>query len=81
MTKEAKSPFELRMDMITTAKEILERQFEINYDIAKTTYEIARESAKALKDVLPAAPEFPKYPTFEEITALAQKMNVFVSGK
>lgn len=75
-----KSPYELRMDMIATAREMLEKQFELNREIAMTAWNFAVESAKAAQKTMPAAPVL-TYPTFEEIKALAEKMNVFVSGK
>lgn len=81
MKDTVKSPFELRMDMITMAKDMLEKQFEVNRKIAETTWNMAVEAAKATQAAMPAFPTEIKYPTYEEIVALAQKMNVFVSGK
>jgi hypothetical protein len=76
-----KSPFELRMDMITTAKDILDRQYEATRQIARANWEMAVETAKATQAaVMPAFPEI-KYPSFDDIEALATKMNAFVSGK
>ena len=81
MSKDIKTPFELRMDMIATAKDLLEKQFELNKEIAITTWKIAVEAATAAQKAIPAMPELPKFPTLEEIMETAQKMNVFVSGK
>lgn len=75
-----KSPFELRMDMIAVAKDLLEKQFELNRQIAMTTWEMAVETAKATQKAIPAMPDMPKFPTLEDIMETAKKMNVFVSG-
>lgn len=75
-----KSPYELRMDMLETARGMLEKQFELNREIALTSWNYAVEAAKAIQGTLPEAPKL-TYPTFEEIKALAEKMNIFVSGK
>lgn len=75
-----KSPFELRMDMFQVARDMLEKQFELNREIAVTTWNYAVEAAKAAQKAMPTAPVL-NYPTFEEILALATKMNSFVSGK
>lgn len=81
MSKEVKSPFELRMDMIATAKDLLEKQFELNKEIAITTWKIAVEAATAAQKAVPEMPAMPKFPTLDEIMETAQKMNSFVSGK
>lgn len=75
-----KSPFELRMEMIEVARGMLEKQFELNREIAMTSWNFAVEAAKAIQGAIPEAPKL-TYPTFEEVKALAEKMNVFVSGK
>lgn len=80
MTKETKSPFELRMDMLAMAKEILEKQFEINKEFAMKSWELAVDTANKAKESMPAMPAVPKYPTYDEIVELAKKMNSFVSG-
>ena len=77
---DTKSPFELRMEMIATAKDMLEKQFEVNKEFTMKSWELAVEAAQKASAAIPAMPSIPKYPTLDEITALAKKMNDFVSG-
>ena len=79
MSKEVKSPFELRMEMIQTAKELLEKQFELNKEIAMTSWNMAVEAAKTTQAAIPEMPKL-SYPSYDDVMALAQKMNSFVSG-
>lgn len=60
------NPFELRYQLLHSAKEILEAQFHAGLK----TWEI-----------LEKAGEPPKFPTFQDMLDLATKMNKFVSEK
>jgi hypothetical protein len=81
MSNESKSAYELRMDMLSMSKEILERQFEINKEFAIRSWELAVEAAREAQKAVPPMPEIPKYPSLDEIMAMATKMNGFVSSK
>lgn len=61
------NPYELRYEVLKTAREMLEHQFHANM-------ELWRLSEKALDSL-------PKPPTLEEVLTFADKMNTFVSNK
>jgi len=79
-----KTPFELRLVMLQMSKEILERNFELQKEIAMKTWDTMIESAEKFETALPSkdiiASMMPKFPTLEEIVSQAEKMNDFVSG-
>lgn len=80
MSKETKSPFELRLEIINTARDLLEKQFALNKEIAMATWNLSVEAAKTARGSVPDAPSL-TYPTIDDVLELATKMNDFISGK
>lgn len=70
------NPFDLRFSMIESAKNLLTEQYHTESQNLKEKYFADREAGL---DV--AFPELPTFPTFEEITKLANEMNSFVSSR
>ena len=70
------NPFDLRFAMITEAKNLLVEEYHSQSEAVKTQY-----FAEADAGLNPTYPELPKFPTFEDIRALANEMNQFVSNK
>ena len=79
---ESKTPFELRLEMLQMARQILERNWEMQRDIAFRTWDGMIEAAHKANEAMPKMPDsmIPKFPTLDEIMAQAEKMNSFVSG-
>ena len=70
------NPFDLRFSMITEAKNLLVEEYHSQVGYLQTQYHAQVEAG-----LNPAYPEMPKFPTFEDIRALADEMNQFVSNK
>jgi hypothetical protein len=70
------NPFDLRFAMITEAKNLLVEEYHSQSEAVKTQY-----FAEVEAGLNPSFPEMPKFPAFEDIRALANEMNQFVSNK
>jgi len=45
-TEEMKNPYEIRLDVLKMAKEILDKQYEANLELTKQTIEFMKEAGK-----------------------------------
>jgi hypothetical protein len=63
------TPYELRFEIFKQAMGFAEDEFHANYNLA--------EMWNKDKNVM----DYPEFPTYEEIEALADKINNFVSSK
>jgi len=45
-TEQMKNPYEIRLDVLKMAKEILDKQYEANYQMAKQSVEFMKEAGK-----------------------------------
>ena len=70
------NPFDLRFAMITEAKQLLVEEYHSQVGYLQSQYHAQEEAG-----LNPTYPEMPAFPTFEEIQALANQMNQFVSNK
>lgn len=80
--------FELRLELLKMAKEMLEQDWHAQREAVMTDYNtkvsFAHGNAESLgfKDTnLPAAPTFKPFPTEEEIIKKAKVLNEFISQK
>ena len=74
-----KTPYEIRFDLLTMAKDLLDRQYDQSAAIAWQALEKGMETNKTLyKDL---EKYIPKMYTPEEITAQAEKLQSFVNKK
>jgi hypothetical protein len=74
-----KTPYEIRFDLLTMAKDLLDRQYEQASSMAWQTLEKAAEKNSELyKDF---EKYIPKMYTPEEIMAQAEKLQAFVNKK
>jgi len=80
--------FELRLELLKMAKEMLEQDWHAQRESVMTDYQtkvsFAHGNAESLgfKDTaLPAAPTFKPFPTEEEIIKKAKVLNEFISQK
>lgn len=69
-----KNPFEIRSDMIALAKDYLDKQYELNVQLANDMYE---QGKKTLEEVQEAY----KMYSIEDVIEKAQQMYSFVSTK
>jgi len=77
--KMAKTPYEIRFDLLTMAKDLLDRQYEQSVAIAWQALEKGMETNKTLyKDV---EKYVPKMFTPEEIVEQAERLQEFVNKK
>lgn len=70
------NPFDLRFSMITEAKNLLVEEYHSQVGCLQNQYHAELEAGHD-----PTYPEMPKFPTFDDIRALADEMNQFVSNK
>ena len=75
---EAKTPYEIRLDMIKEAKDFLTSQYHMNFEAARMQWDQNVRLANDAQSIMKF--DAPKYPTFEEMMAMATKMNDFVSN-
>ena len=67
----SKNPFELRTEVLTMAKEYMDKQYEINLEMSRKMVEAGKA---AIEDC-------PKMYSIDELTKKAQEMYSFVSKK
>ena len=81
--EKSKTPFELRFDILTMSKDLLDRAYETNREMYFRAFEFAREQAGANSEPVLAAWEkyVPKMYTPEEIKKNAEMLYEFVTKK
>lgn len=70
------NPFDLRFSMIESAKNLLTEQYHTECGNLKEKYFADREAGLDVQ-----FPKLPTFPTFEDISKLANEMNAFVSSR
>lgn len=66
------TPYELRFEIFQQARGLAESQFSADMEIAQRWNENSDNSIKM---------DYPEFPSYEKIEALADKINAFVSSK
>lgn len=79
-----KSPFEIRLDLLSMAQSILTEQNMNERIRLENVWNMKCEQARATADrtnTTPSFPEFPKIPQYTdaEVIAMAERLNAFVS--
>ena len=74
------SPFEIRLDLLKMAKDLLIDDFNANKDKLVKDWQVKVEVAKLNGTAIPDHPTLPKYPTDADIIEKAQSLNGFVSN-
>lgn len=74
------SPFEIRLELLKMAKDILMDDYYSNKDRISQDWSIKCESARLKGEFPPEHPALPTIPTEQEIIAKAQALNGFVSN-
>ena len=78
---DSKTPYELRLQMLQMAKDMVNQNFELQREIAMKYWDATISAAKDAK-LIPEVPKdlMPKVPTLEDVMKVAEQMNSFVSG-
>jgi len=78
----SKTPYEIRFDLLTLAKEILFEPIHNKRGDIRDEFFAKRETVPGAEDKVPKIPfpEMPDFPTSADIIAEAEKLNRFVSN-
>lgn len=71
----SKSPYEVRLDLLQMAKDMLDKQYQVSMDIAWKTIDANKEMYKDAEKYMP------KMFTPEEIINQAEKLQEFINKK
>ena len=74
-SKMSKSPYEVRLDLLQMAKDNLDKQYQMNLDLAWKAFEANKELYKEAEKYMP------KMITPEEIIKQAEKLQGFINKK
>lgn len=74
------TPFEIRLELLKLSKDMLEQEYMSKREVAHNNWQVASENARIQGQNLPTQPEFPPFPSEQEIINKAQALNGFVSN-
>ncbi len=74
------TPFEIRLELLKMAKDLLLEGYVSNKERLINEWQVKVESAKLNGQAIPDHPEFPTYPSENDIINKAQALNGFVSN-
>ena len=74
------TPFEIRLELLKLAKELLEQDYHAKREIIHNNWQVASENARTQGKELPIQPDYPSFPSETEIINKAQTLNGFVSN-
>ena len=74
------TPFEIRLELLKMAKELLLEDYISSKERLINEWQVKVESAKLNGQAIPDHPAFPTYPSETEIINKAQALNGFVSN-
>jgi len=76
-----KNPFEIRLELITNAKDILFTKYFQERERLSEKWVMECDFAKINGGELPVQPTYPDFPTHTQIIDMAKSFNEFVSNK
>ena len=74
------TPFEIRLELLKMAKELLLEEFYSKKDLLISEWNIKADMAKIHGQPIPDSPSIPPYPTEADIINKASTLNGFVSN-
>jgi hypothetical protein len=77
----AQSGYEIRLELLKMAKELLEQEYHSKRDLIMQEYNYQCSIAIENKEDLPTKPDLPSMPTMVEITEKAGELNQFINQK
>lgn len=75
----SKTPFEIRLELLKMAKEMLEQDYFAQRERISSDWNSMVSVAMSTNATPPKHPEFPSYPSEEDIIAKAAILNSFIS--
>ena len=76
----SKTPFEIRLELLRMAKEMLEADYFSTKDKLQNEWQIKVSRANETNEPLPQYPIIPPFPTATEVIGKAMTLNIFVSN-
>lgn len=76
----SKTPFEIRLELLRMAKEMLEADYFSTKDKLQNEWQIKVVRANETNEPLPLHPVFPMFPATSEVIEKAKALNTFVSN-
>jgi len=77
----AQSGYEIRLELLKMAKELLEQEYNSKRDLIMSEYGYKCGIAMDAKTELPPLPTLPSMPTMQEIVDRAGELNQFINQK
>jgi hypothetical protein len=74
-----KTPFEVRLELIAIAKDMLERDYNSELEIVTYKWYQECEAARSNNQSVPDMPDLPSFPSSKQILEKASELNEFVS--
>jgi len=74
-----KTPFEIRLELIAMAKEMLEQDYNTQREAILYRWYQECEAARANNQDVPNTPDLPLFPSSKQILEKANELNEFVS--
>jgi hypothetical protein len=75
-----KSPYEIRLELVKIAKDILVESYHLKLENSKLNWEVARERAISSNEIVPHFSFEDKFPSEDQIIEKAKKLNDFISN-
>jgi hypothetical protein len=74
------TPFEIRLDLVKIARDLLVEEYKYKCERITTNWKLSVENSHAAGNIPTEHPEFPNYPTEDDIVRKVQALNNFVSN-
>lgn len=74
------TPFEIRLELLKMAKEMLEQDYHAHKDMLRQMWEMEVYRANEANAPIPPSPIIPPFPTASEVIEKAKTLNAFVSN-
>lgn len=74
------TPFEIRLELLKMAKEMLEQDYHSQKEMLRQVWEMEVSRANEAKQPIPKHPIIPPFPTASEVIEKAKTLNAFVSN-
>lgn len=76
----SKTPFEIRLELLKMAKEMLETDYHSQRDRLSSEWGMKAGMAQEKREELPPYPIIPPFPTASDVIEKAKVLNMFVSN-
>ena len=73
------TPYEVRLELLKMAQGMLEQEYYGKREVISNTWNARMDYARSTNSKLPDHPNYPEYPTEEDIIRKATLLNKFIS--